>query len=189
MPTKLRPPFQYGSLLDYTSSLANGATLETAIEIVDKDTQFRTSTQPGVQIMKKLQPLLRSGDSERNKFEALWITFVEHSRSAGWSWAPQQSERGSRLIDGALRAVECAGFAGGLFLLAVAPPPFGLGMAKDDTGVKGVAPQHTYKPQPIGGTNLGFVSAHPRAGVLNLMPNVCRPLDAPADERLRGTGF
>ncbi len=188
MPTKLNPPFRYSSLLDYTGSLANGKKLDTLVEIVKKDTEFASSSQPGVQIMRKVQKLVRTTDTERNKFEGLWMTLVEHSRAAGWTWAPQQSERGSRLIDGVLTAVECAGFAGGLFLLAVAPPPFGLGMAKDDSGQNGVAPPHTFSDK-TSGSNLGFVSAHPRGGVLNLMPNVHTPLDAPLDEGIRGTSF
>jgi hypothetical protein len=189
MPRKLLPPFRYSQLLDYTSGLTNGTKLDTAIEIPNKDTEFAQSALPGAQIMRKVQKLVRDSDSERLKFEGLWMTYVEYTRSANWTWAPQQSERGSRLIDGAMTAVECAGFAGGLFLLAVAPPPFGLGMAKDDAGRAGVAPPHTYKPAQVEGINLGFVSAHPRGGVLNLMPNVHTPLDAPLDEGIRGTAF
>jgi len=186
MPRKLTGPFRYSSLLDYTGSLGNGQKLSSVIEIAEN---FKDSTIPGAQIMRKVQKLIRKDDTERQKFEGLWMTYVEHTRSANWTWAPQQSERGSRLIDGMMTAVECAGFAGGLFLLAVAPDPWGLGMAKDDTGVGGVASPHTYKEAYVDGVNLGFVSAHPRAGVLNLMPNVHTPLDAPLDEGIRGTSF
>ena len=186
MPTKLTGSFRYGSLLDYLSSVPNGSKFSSVIEIVEK---FSASTIPGTQIMRKVQKLVRESDTERQKFEALWMTYVEYTRGANWTWAPQQSERGSRLIDGAMTAVECAGFAGGLFLLAVAPAPWGLGMAKDDAGVAGVAPHHTYTEPKVEGVNLGFVSAHPRTGVLNLMPNVHTPLDATLDEGIRGTSF
>lgn len=131
-----------------------------------KASEFDGSQLPGARIMQEFwKKIARPHDTETQLFQALFSLFTEKSRAFGWDWAPGTSAKGYVFIDGMKAAAECRAFAGGLFYLAVAPKPFGLGMKLNQGGQNGVwLVNHC--------PDKGFISVHPDGGVCNLSADI-----------------
>ncbi|MES2259282.1 MAG: hypothetical protein V4724_12215 [Pseudomonadota bacterium] len=183
MPKLLPKPFKYNQIKDYAVGLADGS-----YAIDDAAGQFKSLQIPGVQIMRKHAQLARSGDTLAQKFELLFMVLVEQSRALDWRWLPQQGCTSPRLIDGELKAAECAAFASALNAMAKAPAPFGIGVPGGD-GSGATVKEETYRGRVVENKGLGFVSFHPRAGVLGLMSNMYTKIDVALPGNLRGGSF
>ncbi len=136
--------------------------------IDDAEQTFNTSPLPGIAVMKAFRQLSRTGDTEAMKVELLFKTYVEWLHDSGWTWAGGGSCGSPLVLDTAPQSKECQAFAVGLKTLMIAPWPFGLGIA--EAGVT-VTP---FSGPLLNGSKVGFISRHPKAGVLNLKPNVTR---------------
>ncbi len=168
--------FYYNSLSNAITGSATGK----AGDIANKESDYASSTLNGVKIMKALRKRVPAVDqmSEERKLEELYTTFAAEARTLGWTWAPGNGSSYG-LIDNQTTSSQCKSFAGGMFYLAVAPPPFGLGMPWDKSWANGVT-EYRHKPKN------GFVSEHPSDGVLNLAPNVYMAEHTKAAEDIHG---
>ena len=161
-------------------------------KLVDADQQFRTSRCPGVAIMKAVASRTKPGDNALagpEKFQ-LWVQmlfdeFVRYSRAHDWTWSPGTTDSLPTLIDGTMTLSQCAAFAYSFMCLAVAPPPFGLGVPFREF----VYETYLGTGKVVGGDSYGFISEHPRDGCLNLKPNVYTRIGSVHDENLNGVNF
>lgn len=168
--------FTYNSM--YNTIMAKD--VGTIPDIPNKMADYATSNLNGVKIMKALRKRVPTVDglSERDKLTELYTTFTAEARALGWTWAPGNGSSYG-LIDNQTMSSQCKSIAGGMFYLAVAPPPFGLGMPWDKSWANGVW-EYRHKPKN------GFVSEHPADGVLNLTSNVYTADHTRASEDIHG---
>lgn len=171
--------FAYNSMSNSITGKETGTSRDFG-DIPDKDNDYGKSNLNGVKIMKALRHRVAGVDrmSDGEKLKELYTTFAVEARNLGWTWAPGNGSSYG-LIDNQTTQSQCKSFAGGMFYLAVAPPPFGLGLPWDKGWQNGVA-EYRHKPKN------GFVSEHPADGVLNLPPNVYTATHTRASEDVHG---
>ena len=169
--------FTYNSMYNEITSMQTG---KIVMKVSNPDSDYANSTLAGVGIVKKLRKTFPDLDrlNPAEQLEALYMIFTEQTRALGWTWNPGFGNPPYGLIDNQSTSAECKAFAGGMFYLAVAPPPFGLGLPVDKSGAAGVALRQYSEKN-------GFVSSHPRDGVLNLDPNVFTPEHTGAAEDIK----
>lgn len=97
----------------------------------------------------------------------LFAAFTSHGRKSAWVWNPGiVGARKGDLLDGTVSAGECALFAANLRLLAIAPPPYGLGLDAKDIEYWAFYGKHAQ----------GFVARHDHATIMSpVLANVRRP--------------
>jgi hypothetical protein len=121
-------------------------------------------TPPGVVIMANIVGA--------HNMANLFTAFCNYFHTPGnWTWTGAAvTPSGGAILDGDAKIGQCAALARALRLLAVAAPPFGLGLLPATVGDPGVAGKYT------GQHGHGFVSNHPgNPGVLGLRANVFDP--------------
>ena len=180
-------PFVYKYMKDYGVAPNNDGNYKIGNPVQELD-RIRI---PGALIMRKYA-LLARGDvmTAQQKFELLYMAVVEYSRAADWRWLPKTPCGTTKLLDGELTAAECMAFAVALSTLAITPSPLGIGLPAGD-GVGNTVKDETYKGVQVRGRSAGFVSIHPRDGVLGLVPNVYTKvgINFPGIGVMRGSGF
>ncbi|MCX6594059.1 MAG: hypothetical protein NTZ56_21310 [Acidobacteria bacterium] len=146
-------PKPYGVIKDYYPSAAFAGQMGTAIGAVGGADGLRNLA--GSKIMAT-RPM---------NFQQLFDNFVAYIRTPanGLTWdGSGRGGTGSPMLDNDLTTGECAMFAAAFQILCWAPAPYGLGLPKTDFEFVSYTGNH----------RKGFVSNHPRAGVVRLLPNV-----------------
>ena len=179
----LPAPFKYKYVMDYGNHLGTGK-----YTISDAEGDFAKSQLPGARIKRSLNEVTRKGDKPRQSIELLFMVFTEQSRRFDWGWLPATACRSAKLLDGEITGAECAAFATGMYCLARAPHPFGLGVSDGD-GTGNSVKIETYTGEKLAGAGPGFVSFHPSNGVLGLLPNVHTQVGAMLPGRFRNRSF
>jgi hypothetical protein len=126
----------------------------------DRGAQEMAQT-PGGQMMLRERPA---------DFAQLMRAYIK-TFGGTYRWNPGKgAPRSGDVLDGTASEGECRIFAMDLMAIACAPRPYGLGLDPFSLNLVRYA----------GAGNQGFISSHPRAGVLGLLPNVSR-FDSSAD--------